>query len=303
MKDFIVSASSIPSRWADVDFNLQHVLRAAERAANRNARLLLLPECILTGADWPTGVRTPPVSKVALRMSDPAVKEIGRMAKKTGLVVAVGLYEKTGRGIRISQALVGPKGMMGVFRKVHAGSLSSTDRNLFPVFDLGFARVGVCICYDNMFPEHARILTLKGAEVLLCPFTSLPFSREAWEDQRLVVLRARAYDNRAFVVSTSHAGPQVKGKPSEWGNSGICCAVDPLGRVLKISKGKAGKPQSVTVRLKKKTMRTYYLADNPAIRIRRFGDYSSLASGKLQKAYLRSAAKHVMHQKSNLMIA
>lgn len=109
---------------------------------------------------------------------------------------------------------------------MHEGRRSSNEAELLPVFDLGFARVGISICRDNMLPECARILALKGAELLLAPFMSLPLSRKEWRLNRLLALRARAQDNRLFVLSTSHAMPHLEGKPSEWGYSGICCAVD-----------------------------------------------------------------------------
>jgi predicted amidohydrolase len=202
------------------------------------------------------------------------------------MVVAVGLYEKRGEQITVTHALAGPKGIIGAYRKVHEGRRSSRERDLFPIFDLGFARVGISICYDNMFPECARILALKGAEVLLSPFTSLPLTRKAWRLERLVPLRARAQDNRLYVLSASHANPHVPGRPAEWGYSGICCAVDPLGEVVDESRGRVGRPQSVTVSLDEELQRTYLLADVPSMRARRALDYGPLADPRLQADYM-----------------
>ena len=284
-----VAAASTSARWGRIDSNLRKIVKAAERAAQEGSRLLLLPECCLTGADWPTGAKSPPVEEVALPLDSEPVREVARAAERTGLVIAVGLYERWQGRVHISHALLGPQGLLGVYRKVHEGRLSSRETDLFPVFDLGFARVGVSICYDNMFPECARILALRGAEVLLAPLTSLPLTRRAWNLYRLVALRARAQDNRLFVLSASGAQPHIEGRPPEWGYSGICCAVDPLGEVIAVSRGRAGQPQRVAVTLREELRRTYLTADVPALRARRPCDYAALVDEELQQTYLDTA--------------
>jgi len=309
MESFTATAASTSARWGEIEANLEKIIRAAEAAAEAGSRLLLLPECSLTGADWPTGEKQPTVEEAALALDSPPMAEIARCAKRTGLVIAVGLYEDAPGGVQITQALVGPGGggggggLIGVYRKAYAGAFSSRDADRFPVFDLGFARVGIMICYDNMFPEAARMLALKGAEVLLSPFTSLPLTREAWELYRLVALRSRAQDNRTFVLSASHAMPHVDGRPSEWGYSGICAAVDPLGRVVGVSEGESGRPQSVTAELDEALLRTYALADDPAIRNRRPADYAPLADAAVQDAYLRGAAPFTYNVESDWLRA
>jgi len=289
MRTVRVTAASISARWGEVNANLGKIRQAAERAADDGARLLLLPECCLTGGDWPTAARTPRVEEVALELDSPPMREVVRLARRTRLLIAVGLYERLRGRVHITQALVGPRGVLGRYVKVHEGARSSRERDLFPVFDLGFARVGVAICYDVMFPECARVLALKGADLLLAPFTSLPLSRAAWRLQRLVALRARAQDNRLFVLSASHAQPHVEGRPPEWGYSGICCAIDPLGQVIGESRGRVGRPQRLTVTLDAALRRTYFLADVPPLRNRRCRDYHPLTDEQLQRRYLTSA--------------
>ncbi|HUW82759.1 MAG TPA: carbon-nitrogen hydrolase family protein [Phycisphaerae bacterium] len=289
MKAIKVSVASTSARWAQIDANLAKIRNAAERAAAEQARLLLLPECCLTGADWPTSAKTPCVEDVALELGSPPMRELGRIARRTKLVLAVGLYERNRGNVYVTQALVGPKGMLGAYRKVHEGRQSSRDRQLFPVFDLGFVRVGISICRDNMLPECARILALRGAELLLAPFTSLPLSRAAWRLERLVALRARAQDNRLFVLSVSHAQPHVPGRPPEWGYSGICCAIDPLGRMIGESRGRVGRRQHLTVSLDPALQRQCFPGDEPTLRARRPGAYRDLVDEQLQKACLRSA--------------
>jgi predicted amidohydrolase len=90
-----------------------------------------------------------------------------------------GLLEVEGGRLYNCYVAVTPQGFVAKHRKVHEFSRSSTDRELFPVFDLGFARVGVSICYDNMFPELARTLALRGADILLMPHAA---RLKMWED-------------------------------------------------------------------------------------------------------------------------
>lgn len=310
MRNFVGAAISTAARWGAVNDNLAQIAVAAEVAAGAGAKLLLTPECSLTGADWPTGARAPAVKTVALRLNSAPVRAVRQIARAFGLTIAVGMYEARGGpgrgrgrersasangddGIRVTQALINRDGVVGVYRKVHEGRRSSTEKDLFPVFDLGFAKVGISVCFDNMFPECARILALKGAEVLLSPFTSLPFSRAAWRNERLVALRARAFDNRLFVLSASHAGPRVKGRPPEWGYSGICCAINPLGEVLGESRGPVGRPQGVAVEMLETERRTYLLAHVPNLRARRPAAYRLLNDEKLQAAYIKNAPAYV----------
>ena len=295
MQTFTATAASMDSEWGDVDGNLERIRRAAAAAAESGSKLLLLPECSLTGADWPTGEKSPSVEEVALELDSAPMQALAACAGAADLVIAVGLYEKRPWGVNITQALVGPGGLAGAYRKAYEGARSSREADRFPVFDLGFARVGVSICYDNMLPECARMLALKGAEVLLSPFTSLPLTRDAWELYRLVALRSRAQDNRLFVVSASHARPHVEGRPAEWGYSGICCAVDPLGRVIDVSDGADGTPQSVTAELDESLLRTFALADDPAIRHRRPADFAPLADEGVQARYMDSAPPFEMN--------
>ena len=299
MKSFIAAAASTSARWGELDANLDKVVSAMERAADDNARLLLLPECCITGANWPTGAKIPTVEDAAISLDSAPMREIAKAAKRAGLIVAPGLYESHRGKVYVTQALVGPKGIIGVYRKVHEGRRSSDERVPFPVFDLGFARVGISICRDNMLPECARILALKGVEVLLSPFTSLPLSRNEWRLGRLVALRARAQDNRLFVVSASHAQPHVPGKPSEWGYSGICCVINSLGEVISESQGRCGHPQYLVVTLDESLQRTYLLADVPSIRDRRPTLYRELADENIQKKYVRNAPRFRYNEKAN----
>lgn len=299
MQTITVTAASTAARWGQIDDNIEKAIAAAECATHAGSRLLLLPECCLTGGDWCTAAKEPRVEDVALALGGPELGKIAQVARRTGLVLAVGFYERHGASVFVTQALVGPAGVIGVYRKVHEGRRSSTDTELFPVFDLGFARVGISICRDNMLPECARVLALKGAELLLAPFMSLPLGRDEWRLNRLLALRSRAQDNRLFVLSASHAMPHVPGKPGEWGYSGICCAIDPLGQVIGESKGRTGRPQQLTATLEESLRRTYVLADVPSIRDRRPDAYCELFDEDLQRRYVQAFPPFRYNEEAN----
>jgi predicted amidohydrolase len=291
VRTFKAMAASIISVWGSINENIAVMRKRIKQAKAKDVDLLLLPECCLTGADWPQGQTEPTVEECGLKLTDKSVQEVLGIIQESGIHVAFGLYEKRNRRINITQVIAGPDGIVGSYRKTHEGSRSSQEKELFPVFDLPFARIGVSICYDNMFPECSRILALKGAEVLLSPFTSLPLTRQAWQEQRLIVLRARALDNRLFVLSASHAEPHVKGKPEEWGYSGICCGINPLGEVLEISRGKVGRPQQVIVTFKESDQAKYTTADVPALWSRRPVSYMELVDPALDKKYRKRAGR------------
>ena len=101
----------------------------------------------------------------------PSVTRPARLARQHGLILSAGLSERERDLVYNTQVLVGPGGYIGKQRKLHL----SRDEVLFyvggrdlPVFDVGFCKVGIAICYDNEFPESPRIPALRGAEVLSC---------------------------------------------------------------------------------------------------------------------------------------
>src|SRR3974377_2221859 len=119
MKTIQVTAASTSARWGKTDSNIAKAIAAAQQAAAEGSQLLLLPECSLTGGEWCTGTKEPPVEDVALRIDGPEIARIADKAKAGNLVIAAGFYEKRNGAICITQALLGPSGLIGAYRKVH----------------------------------------------------------------------------------------------------------------------------------------------------------------------------------------
>lgn len=184
------------------------------RAAECLAQLVLFPELVVHGHCTPnTAQLAEPVP------NGPSSRALARMASRHGLVISAGLSERDGDAVYNTQVLFSPSGFIGKQRKLH---LSRDEGNHYSggdeltVFDTGFAKIGTVICYDNQFPEVARVLALRGAEVLLMPhaarflpWTDTPESEAAARRHShafVSVYALRARENACFAVLTDQAG-------------------------------------------------------------------------------------------------
>jgi predicted amidohydrolase len=123
-------------------------------------------------------------------------------------VAVIGFLEREGQNLYNSAVIVGPRGVHGVFRKVHLLHLGvdrfTTPGDLpFPIFDVAGCKLGVNICFDCSFPESGRVIKLKGAQVLAIP-TNWPITSDSWEHTPKV----RATENHIFVVAADRVGEE-----------------------------------------------------------------------------------------------
>ncbi|WP_165229303.1 carbon-nitrogen hydrolase family protein [Aquisphaera insulae] len=137
--------------------------------------------------------------EVAEPVPGPSTEYFGRLAKEHGLYIVAGLLERDGPLVYNVAVLLGPDGsLIGTYRKVclprgevDGGIAPGSD---YPVFETRFGRVGLMICYDGFFPEVARELTNRGAEVIAWP---------VWGCNPLLA-RARACENHVYLVSSTY---------------------------------------------------------------------------------------------------
>jgi predicted amidohydrolase len=130
------------------------------------------------------------------------------------------MLEREGDVLRNTAVVVGPDGLLGRYRKTHLPYLG-VDRFVTPgdeleVVDTPAGRIGVEICYDLRFPELTRALALDGAEILVLP-TNWPVEARANAD---VLTRARAYENRVFLLVANRVGRERTAEFCGW--SQIC---------------------------------------------------------------------------------
>lgn len=186
--------------------NLEKGIEACRTAAAKGADIALFPEMWSNGYDI---YDRPEADWVAEAISDHSefVTSFGALAKELNMAIGVTYLEQCGTGPKNSLALFDRHGRRVLsYAKVHTCDFS-VERALTPgedfyVTDLdtgaGTVKVGAMICYDREFPESARILMLKGAEVILVP-NACPM-----EINRLSQLRGRAYENMLAIATCNY---------------------------------------------------------------------------------------------------
>ena len=161
----------------DVETNLDTAERLIRQAADRGAQIILLPE--LFERPYFCQERRYGYYRYAMPAAEnAAVCRMSALAKKLHVVLPVSFYERDGNCLYNSVAIIDADGtLLGVYRKTHIPDdhyyqekFYFTPGNTgFRVWDTKYARIGVGICWDQWFPETARCLALKGAELLFFP--------------------------------------------------------------------------------------------------------------------------------------
>lgn len=187
------------------DQNLKAILARMKEAAANQAELAIFPECALSGYCYSDRDEA---WAVAEELSGPSCSELATAAKGSGMVAVIGFLERDGQQLYNSALIVGPRGVHGVFRKVHLLHLGvdrfTTPGDLpFPIFDTAGCKLGVNICFDCSFPESGRVLKLKGAQVLAIP-TNWPVTSDSWE----YLPKVRAIENHIFVAASDRVGEE-----------------------------------------------------------------------------------------------
>lgn len=160
-----------------VEENIEKAHKMACRAAEKGAQILLLPE--LFERLYFCQERRYDFYDYALPvMENAAVRHFIKTAKELSLVIPVSFYERDGNRLYNSIAVIDKDGsLLGVYRKTHIPDdhyyqekfyFSPGDTG-FKVWDTGYGRIGIGICWDQWFPETARIMALKGAELFFYP--------------------------------------------------------------------------------------------------------------------------------------
>lgn len=183
-------------------------------AAKQKADFVVLGETLTY---YGTGKK---MEECAESVPGPSTEYFGELAKKHDLYIVAGLVEREGKTLYNTAALLGPDGrLVGKYRKVTLprGEIEAgiTPGHDYPVFDTRFGKVGMMVCYDGFFPEVARALTIKGAEVIAWP---------VWGCNPLLA-KARACENHVYIVSSTYTDTSKY----DWMISGI---FDHYGDVL-----------------------------------------------------------------------
>ena len=217
--NFKIAVLQMHSETGNIKKNTETIIEKIKEASGRGADILLLPECFITGYDLPV--------EFSQAIDDNALclKEICAAAKETGTGVVATTFTKGKEKPQNTAFVIDKTGQIIMkYSKVHTcdfadeACLESGDE--FKVCDFHGIKIGVMICYDREYPESARILMLKGAEIILVPNDCGSMR------PRLQALSTRAYENMTGVVMANpngeNAGCSCAFSPICWNEDGIC---------------------------------------------------------------------------------
>ena len=274
----------------DTEANLRHIEAQVREAAEQGSKLVLLQE--LHNGRYFCQSEDSPCFDLAEPIPGPGTERLGRLAAEYRLVIVGSLFERRAAGLYHNTAVVldADGRLAGKYRKMHIpDDPGFYEKFYFTPGDLGFrpidtsvGRLGVLVCWDQWFPEAARLTALAGAEMLLYP-TAIGWDPRDDDAERsrqieswIVSQRAHAIANGIPVLACNRVGHEaspVAGEPGIrfWGNSFAC---GPQGEFL----GYAGsKDQVLTVELdlsrSEATRRVW-----PFLRDRRIDAYQGLSN-------------------------
>jgi len=201
--------------------------RIEEMLVGKSADLFVLPELFATGYRFKN-------MDEAHQFAEPVPGGMTSsfllsLAKKNNAHFIAGLVEIEGDRIYNSSVILGAKGFIGRYRKIHLfdteKSCFHTGRDAPPVFDLDGVKVGVMICFDWRFPETARSLALKGADIIAHPSNLvLPHCPQA--------MITRCLENRIFAITADRVGEEERIPGEKLTFIGQSQVVDPDGNIL-----------------------------------------------------------------------
>ena len=225
----------------DIADNMKKTIERIKEASRRGAQIVCLQELYRTKY-FPQEEKQD-ASKLAETIPGESTRAFSALAKEKKIVIIAPLFEKSSNGKYYnSAAIIDADGKIsGTYRKVHIpNDPYFYEKNYFEAGDQGYcvhktqyARIGVLICYDQWFPEPARINALKGAEIIFYP-TAIGYikgytsSDGDWHDAWKTVQRAHAIANGVHVAAVNRVGEE--GQLKFWGGSFVC---DSFGKVLK----------------------------------------------------------------------
>ena len=228
--------------------NIENSIKKIKEAAKKNAKIICLPELFLS----PYFCQTENHSKFKLaeKIPGPITNTYCKLAKELSVILMISLFEKKLTGFYHNTSIViNEKGkIISKYRKMHIpDDPGYYEKFYFSPGDLGFkstktiyGKIGSLICWDQWFPEAARLTALKGAEILFYP-TAIgwhPKEKKKFGKAQLnawiTMQRSHAVANGVYVAAINRIGfEKIKNRKIQfWGNSII---IDPYGNILKQS--------------------------------------------------------------------
>jgi N-carbamoylputrescine amidase len=236
----------------DPHHNLQHAIELVREAANRGAQVVCLPELFQT--QYFCQREDASLFDLAEPIPGPTSEKLSSVAQQSRIVLIASLFEKRAPGVYHNTAAIFDCDgtLRGLYRKMHIpDDPLYYEKFYFTPGDLGFrafntdlGKIGTLVCWDQWYPEGARLTALQGAQVLFYP-TAIgwhPAEKEqygeAQHDAWRTIQRAHAIANGVYVAVVNRVGTEhgeIRGNRASgaglvfWGGSFLC---DPFGRVI-----------------------------------------------------------------------
>lgn len=274
---------------ADIQENVSRLQTAIRALARQGAELIVMQE--LHNGLYFCQTEDPDVFEQAETIPGPSTDLFGTLANELGVVIVLSLFEKRAAGLYHNTAVVIEKDgtIAGKYRKMHIpDDPGYYEKFYFTPGDLGFTpiptsvgKLGVLVCWDQWFPEAARLMALAGADLLIYPTAIGRESTDTEEEQQrqldawITVQRGHAVANALPVISVNRTGyePDPSGQTHGiefWGNSFVC---GPQGEMLFCAPADEGAAEIVEI----DTLRTEHIRRIwPFLRDRRIDAYGDL---------------------------
>jgi len=266
----------------DPDENRERAVAKIRMAAKKGAQVMILQE--LFASRYFCFTEDYDHFGLAESIPGPSTQLFSKIAAELGVVIVASLFEKRAHGLYHNSAAVFDAGgeLLGIYRKMHIPDdpgyyekFYFTPGDLgYKVFSTRYGRIGVLICWDQWYPEAARITALKGADVLVYP-TAIGWDHsqdsntneqehQAWH----TIQRSHAVANGIPVLSVNRVG--VEGSMRFWGQSFACNA---FGKVLYQA---SDSKEEIVIQTIDYKQSDYYRIHWPFLRDRRIDSYGSI---------------------------
>jgi len=231
--EITIALGQISCKVGDKKHNIETMKRKIKQAKERKADLVAFPELASTGYV----VRDRAYELAEPVPSGPSVRQIEEIAEKENVHIIFGMIERSAKASAVlhnTAVLIGPKGYIGKYQKMYLPTHSVFEEKRYfrpgyqtPVFETEIGKLGMIICYDVYFPEVTRVLSLKGAKLIVC-ISASPSVRKGFFE---TLTAARAIENTVFVAFVNLAG--IEDGLQFWGGSRI---IAPSGNLISQAK-------------------------------------------------------------------
>lgn len=263
MKIGIIQQANTP----DIQKNIAELKDKIRKAANEGAQLIVLQE--LHNSLYFCQVEDTNIFDLAETIPGPSTDDFGTLAKELGVVIVLSLFERRAPGLYHNTAVVIEKDgtIVGKYRKMHIpDDPAYYEKFYFTPGDLGFkpietslGKLGVLVCWDQWYPEAARLMAMAGADILIYP-TAIGWESTDTEDEKsrqlgawVISQRGHAVANGLHVVSVNRTGyePDPSGQTNGitfWGNSFVA---GPQGEIIWQASNEREEVQIVEIDMKR----------------------------------------------------